>query len=170
MWKYTNQDELYHYGVIGMKWGIHRAAKKGATYTYKSHGTKKYEKKAARASAKGNIQKAKKYESYAERSRQLDKGMQDYAKTVGKGKAAVQAMTTWSKTYAATKVATGNTKIVSRGLGFAVNYLAGPFGASLVRASYVREPGVYDNAKKISENIDRKISKNIDRYLLRQRS
>ena len=36
----TKNDELMHYGVLGMKWGIHRAVKKGQTYTYKSHGQK----------------------------------------------------------------------------------------------------------------------------------
>ena len=48
MWEYnqiSNSDELYHYGVLGMKWGVRRARKNGASYVYKSHGQKKYEKK-----------------------------------------------------------------------------------------------------------------------------
>ena len=49
----TRYDELYHYGVLGMKWGIRKARKNGTTYTYKSHGQKKMEKKLANAERKG---------------------------------------------------------------------------------------------------------------------
>ena len=41
----VKDGELYHYGGLGMKWGIHRARNKGQSYTYKSHGQKKWERK-----------------------------------------------------------------------------------------------------------------------------
>lgn len=50
-------DELYHYGVLGMKWGVHRARKKGSAYSYKSHKTKKYERQAEKyaGTKRGNL-------------------------------------------------------------------------------------------------------------------
>lgn len=48
------KDELMHYGILGMKWGAHRASRNGETYTYKSHTTKKYEKLAESSKKKGD--------------------------------------------------------------------------------------------------------------------
>ena len=42
---YETNDELYHYGVLGMKWGVHRA-------TYKSGRNQKLERKAAKQDKK----------------------------------------------------------------------------------------------------------------------
>lgn len=97
---YTS-DELYHYGVIGMKWGIRRyqnsdgtltskgkkhLAKTGETgYVYKSHATKKYAKKLSTAEKSGNTIKAEIYKHRLERSKEVDKAEQAYAKSVSKG-------------------------------------------------------------------------------------
>lgn len=78
--------ELYHYGVLGMKWGIRRANKQGTTYTYKSHSTKKYERKIAKAEKKGDVSKLAKYNQRLKRSKEFDSKEQKIAENMSVGK------------------------------------------------------------------------------------
>lgn len=86
----TRYDELYHYGVLGMKWGIRKARKRGLEYQYKSHGQKKMEKKVARAEAKGRdaSKERDKLATYKER----DAARQSYAEYTKTGHAIARAL------------------------------------------------------------------------------
>ena len=42
MWQYQNTDELYHYGILGMKWGIRRYQNKDGTLTPEGKRQYKY--------------------------------------------------------------------------------------------------------------------------------
>lgn len=138
----TSDGELKHYGVVGMKWGVRRARKKGKTYTYQSMGTKRYKKKMDKALKKGDSEKAKKYKEYHKKSVELDRRMQDNALSNSTGKAVVKTILTvgnlGGKTYEAVKAATGESKYFSRGAAMAASYLNGAFGAMGARALYVR--------------------------------
>ena len=88
MWQYQKTDELYHYGVLGMKWGMRRAYNKGVDYQYKSHAQKKYEKKVEKLSSKiaskdkkpsfGTKTKLDKAKVKLEKYKGRDKNRQDY--------------------------------------------------------------------------------------------
>lgn len=138
---FLTEDELMHYGVVGMKWGVRRARNKGTSYSYKSRATKKYEKKAEKAKERGDSVKSEKFKKYAQKSAKLDKGMEDTARNMSVGRTAAATILNGpfsTKTYAAMRGA-GYNKGTSAASAAVINYLAGPFGASTVRDLYIRD-------------------------------
>lgn len=138
---FLTEDELMHYGVVGMKWGVRRARKNGSTYSYKSRATKRYEKKSDKAKEHGDSVKSEKFKKYAKKSAKLDKGMEDTARKMSAGKATAATILNGpfsTKTYAAMRGA-GYGKAESSVSAAVLNYLAGPFGAASVRAAYIRD-------------------------------
>ena len=81
MWTYTNTDELCHYGVIGMKWGVRtaRATGKVAKATGKAIG------KSAKRIAKRDVSNMKKANQKASNDLAKVKAKANKIKAKGKG-------------------------------------------------------------------------------------
>lgn len=168
MWQYNynpNNEELYHYGVLGMKWGVHRARKKGTTYQYQSLRTKiakkaasvmdrnakKIKAKSDKYLAEGKQNKAKKYEIKAKEAKQSadlqkrwakasakhDRGMQDIAEKMSTGKAIAQTLLThgWNKTYHSILVSGEGS--ISKGKAAVATIFGGEFAANYYMRKYL---------------------------------
>lgn len=159
-----SEEYLAHYGVLGMKWGMRRAAKKGTNYTYKSHATKKYEKIAAKLQAKGKLEKAATMANRAKRSAEVDRGEQEYAKNISTGKAVGLTLLGgggYTKGYSQYRSMAGqkgkdlNGQKVMAGIKA---FRAGSIGSRLAKAAYIRQDEKKNTVGKTLARVNKKVS------------
>lgn len=91
--KNNRQNELYHYGVLGMRWGMRKARKQGSDYTYKSHGQKKWEKKVNKMQTKGSDKyKIKQAQRKLDTFKKRDRNRQTYAESTTAGRSVAKGL------------------------------------------------------------------------------
>lgn len=83
--KLIHKDELMHYGVVGMKWGVRRAVKKDAYANAKRKAYKKADRAYSRSVSKynnaiGKKRTAKAFDNMEAKAKAADKAKKDYMK------------------------------------------------------------------------------------------
>lgn len=101
MWEYNYTDELYHYGILGMKWGVRRSR---ASSSFSSR--KRTKRTIDPSYKKAHTKKKLKYMSDNELSEinkrlNMEKNYRDLTRTKSRGKAAVDTFVSTAGTVTA---------------------------------------------------------------------
>lgn len=159
-----SENYLAHYGVLGMKWGMRRAMKKGTSYQYRSHATKKYQKLAAKLAAKGKTEKAAVMANRAKRSAEVDRGEQEYAKGLSTKKAIGLTLLgggAVTKGYAQHRAMAGQKGKDLNGQKVMAGIKAvrkGSVGSRLAKAAYIRQDEKKETLGKTLAKVNKRIS------------
>lgn len=165
----SEEGSLKHYGIIGMKWGQHKARQAGKSYSYKSHTTNKYNKKASTAKesakewdeiaknqeAKGKTKAAaksralaakdradaKRFDSRAKLSAKLDKSEQAFADKVTTGGAIAANLLLPGASSAAKSYSRLTGMGQSRTKAVIKTVIGGQLWSSIEKAIYIRKNG-----------------------------
>ena len=127
---FVREDELYHYGVLGMKWGQHRVRKNQEKAKRSRESAKEWDEMARYAEQRGKTNKAEKYKRYASEDRA------DSTKYANKA----QKIQAKHEKLAGGKEAYNYTKKQSIGKALAKSYLFGTYGA--MKYNEARSKGV----------------------------
>lgn len=168
-----SEQELKHYGVVGMRWG-HRKAQKFANKAQRSReSAKEWDEMARAAAAKGKIKKAEKYKSYASQDRADAKMMEQRSKDTTKkhielagGKKTYDYVTKQKTgkvltksllmgTYGAMKYDQVRSKGVSRGTSAVKGILYGAANISTLGLLGIVEPRKEKISKTVASDIDK---------------
>lgn len=146
----NENDELKHYGVIGMKWGQHRARRN-------AEKAEKYKKLSKQSASEGNKtaskQQAAKAMKYSKRSKEITSKHQalggkktfDRVKNQSTGKTIAQSMLMGS--YGALKYNQARAQDVNRGMSAVSGFLYAIGNGLSYRSLSIIEPRFSDNSK-----------------------
>ena len=127
---FVRDDELYHYGVLGMKWGQHRVRRNEEKAKRSRQSAKEWDEMARYAKKRGETRKVEKYTRYASEDRA------DSTKYANKARQ-IQAK---HEKLAGGKAAYNYTKKQSTGKALVKSYLFGTYGA--MKYNEARSKGV----------------------------
>lgn len=116
---FVKEDELYHYGVLGMKWGQHRVRKNEEKAKRSRESAKEWGEMARYAEQRGQTSKAEKYKRHASEDRA---DSTKYANKAQKIKAKHEKLAGGKEAY-------NYTKKQSTGKALVKSYVFGTYGA-----------------------------------------